>query len=65
MWAFLVIGIILVLLGLVWALQGFNVIGGSAMSGSSLWAIVGPIVLLIGVMLIVIGFVRGRRRREG
>jgi len=65
MWAFLVIGIILVLLGLVWALQGFNVIGGSAMSGSSLWAIVGPIVLLIGVVLIVIGFVRGRRRREG
>ena len=65
MWAYLVIGIILVLLGLVWALQGFNVIGGSAMSGSSLWAVVGPIVLLIGVVLIVIGFVRGRRRREG
>jgi hypothetical protein len=62
MWAFLVIGIILVLLGLVWALQGFNVIGGSAMSGSSLWAIVGPIVLLIGVALIVVGFVWGRRR---
>jgi len=61
MWVFLVIGIVLILLGLVWTLQGFNVIGGSAMSGSSLWATVGPIVLLVGVVLIVVGIVRGRR----
>lgn len=61
MWVFLVIGIILILLGLVWTLQGFNVIGGSAMSGSSLWATVGPIVLLVGVVLIVVGIVRSRR----
>ncbi|MGO4300835.1 hypothetical protein [Leifsonia sp. RAF41] len=62
MWLFLVLGIVLVLLGLVWTLQGFNVIGGSAMSGSSLWATVGPIVLVVGVVLIVVGVVRGRRR---
>jgi len=62
MWVFFVLGIILVLLGLVWTLQGFNVIGGSAMSGSSLWATVGPIVLLVGVVLIVVGIVRGRQR---
>ncbi|WP_374010987.1 hypothetical protein [Leifsonia sp. LS-T14] len=61
MWLFLVLGIVLILLGLVWTLQGFNVIGGSVMSGSSLWATVGPIVLLVGVVLIVVGIVRGRR----
>ena len=61
MWLFLVLGIVLILLGLVWTLQGFNVIGGSAMSGSSLWATVGPIVLLIGVLLIIVGLVRSRR----
>ena len=61
MWLFLVLGIVLILLGLVWTLQGFNVIGGSAMSGSSLWATVGPIVLLIGVLLIIVVLVRSRR----
>ena len=61
MWLFIVIGIVLALLGLVWMLQGFGVIGGSAMSGSALWATIGPIVLIVGVVLIVIGIVRGRR----
>ncbi|MGO4534386.1 hypothetical protein [Leifsonia sp. 2MCAF36] len=65
MWLFLVLGIILVLLGLVWTLQGFNVIGGSAMSGSTVWATVGPIVLVVGVVLIVVAVVRGRRRGAG
>ena len=37
-------GAVLVLMGLVWTLQGFGVIGGSAMSGSTTWAIIGPIV---------------------
>ncbi|MFH8252394.1 hypothetical protein ACH3VR_18655 [Microbacterium sp. B2969] len=62
-WPFVVPGVILVLVGLVWFLQGIDVLGGSAMSGSSLWATVGPIVLLVGVALIVMGIVFARRRR--
>lgn len=62
-WPFFVGGAILVAIGLVWTLQGLNVLGGSAMSGSMLWAVIGPIVLLGGVALIAVGFAR-RRRRE-
>ena len=58
-----IIGVILVAIGLVWTLQGFNVLGGSAMSGSSLWATIGPIVLCIGLVLIVIAEVVRRRGR--
>ena len=63
-WPFLVPGVILGLLGLVWTLQGFNVIGGSAMSGSSLWATVGPIVLVVGLVLIGIAIAIAARRRR-
>ena len=61
MWPFLVPGVIMVLVGLVWMLQGLNVLGGSAMSGSTLWAIIGPIVLVAGLVLIGIGVARRRR----
>ncbi|WP_308493092.1 hypothetical protein [Microbacterium terrisoli] len=65
MWPLLVVGVILIAVGLVWTLQGFNVLGGSAMSGSSLWATVGPIVVLIGIVLIVIVIAIAMRRRRG
>jgi uncharacterized membrane protein YtjA (UPF0391 family) len=32
------------------------------MSGSSLWATIGPIVLVIGIVLIVVAIAMGRRR---
>jgi hypothetical protein len=62
-WPFLVPGVILAAVGLVWTLQGLNVLGGSAMSGSTMWAIIGPIVLIAGLVLIGIGI--GRRRSGG
>lgn len=62
MWPLIVGGVILIAVGLVWTLQGFNVLGGSVMSGSSLWATIGPIVLVIGIVLIVVAIAMGRRR---
>ncbi|HEX5729517.1 hypothetical protein [Microbacterium sp.] len=62
-WPFLIPGIVLSAVGLVWTLQGFNVLGGSVMSGSSLWATIGPIVLLAGLVLIGIAIAISRRRR--
>lgn len=53
-------GIALLLVGLLWTGQGLGYIGGSFMSGSTTWAIIGPVVAVIGVLLIVVG-VRGRR----
>jgi hypothetical protein len=61
-WPYIVIGVVLIVVGLVWTLQGFNVLQGSAMSGSSLWAVVGPIVLIVGLVVLGIGI--GRRRRR-
>ena len=49
----LIVGIIFVLLGGLWVLQGSNMLAGSAMSGQSQWLIIGAIVALIGVGLIV------------
>jgi hypothetical protein len=55
------VGVVLVLVGALWTLQGLDIVGGSAMSGETLWAVVGPIVALAGVALAVAG-VRGRGR---
>ena len=49
------LGILLVLVGALWTLQGLGVVGGSVMSGVTLWAIIGPLVLLAGIALVVTG----------
>jgi len=54
-WVLLVIGVLLVLTGILWTLQGLDVVGGSAMSGVTLWAIVGPIVAVVGLVLAILG----------
>lgn len=51
--AIAVVGVIVALSGLLWALQGFGVIGGSPMSNTTTWSIIGPIVAIIGVALTV------------
>ena len=55
----LVLGVLLVAVGLLWTLQGLGVVGGSVMSGVRLWAIVGPFVALLGIVLAL-----GARRRD-
>jgi hypothetical protein len=54
-WVSVVLGVVLVLVGLVWALQGFDVMGGSGMSGKTMWAVIGPIVVVVGLVLLVVG----------
>ena len=63
-WPFLVPGVLLSGIGLVWTLQGLAVLRGAVMSGSSLWATVGPIVLAIGLVLIGIAIAIAWRRRR-
>jgi drug/metabolite transporter superfamily protein YnfA len=53
-----VIGLVFALFGLIWALQGFGVLGGSQMSNTTTWSITGPITALIGV---VVAFVSWRK----
>jgi hypothetical protein len=54
------VGVLAMIAGVIWALQGFNVVGGSFMSGDSVWAIVGPAVALAGLVTAAVGL-RGRR----
>ncbi|MGW5360711.1 hypothetical protein [Actinopolymorpha pittospori] len=54
-WVSVVLGVLLLLAGLVWALQGLGVMGGSAMSGKTMWAVIGPIVAVVGLVLLVLG----------
>jgi glucose dehydrogenase len=53
----LIVAIVLALVGLVWLGQGTGLIGGSAMSGSSFWALVG-VVLLVAAGAVVLREVR-------
>jgi hypothetical protein len=55
-------GLLAVVLGSVWTLQGLDLLGGSVMSGVTIWAVVGPVVAVAGVALIVLGL---RRRHSG
>ena len=57
-----VVGVLLLTAGTIFALQGFGVLGGSVMSGSSFWAAAGPIIAVVGVALLVGGARRGRSR---
>jgi hypothetical protein len=45
------LGLIVALFGLTWALQGFGVLGGSPMSNTTTWSIIGPITVLIGIVI--------------
>jgi len=52
---FVGIGVIALLVGVVWTLQGTNVITNSAMSGSSFWLAFGVVLLVVGIGLLVVG----------
>ncbi len=47
-----VIGVLLLLAGIVWFLQGINVLPGSFMSGQTQWAINGGILIVVAAGLL-------------
>jgi len=49
-----ILGVLLVLIGIVWILQGINVLPGSFMTGQMRWAIYGAIAVVIGVALFIV-----------
>jgi hypothetical protein len=50
-----VAGIVIALLGLLFTLQGIGVISGSSMSNTTTWSVLGPIIAIVGVLLVVRG----------
>jgi uncharacterized membrane protein HdeD (DUF308 family) len=55
-----VVGVLLVLLGTIWFLQGINVLPGSFMTGQTQWAVYGGIAFVAGVFALLRA--RGMRR---
>jgi hypothetical protein len=51
-----ILGSLLALGGVVWILQGVNVLPGSFMTGDLRWAYRGAAALLVGIVLIIISF---------
>ena len=54
-WVWVIVGVLALGTGVLWTLQGLNIVAGSAMSGQGIFVIVGPIVALVGVALLFIG----------
>jgi hypothetical protein len=54
-WVMLIVGVLLVLAGAVWALQGAGILPGSVMSGQGFWLGAGIVAVLIGIGLILAG----------
>lgn len=47
-----VVGGLLTLIGVVWILQGFNILPGSFMTGDKFWAAMGAIAVVAGLVLL-------------
>lgn len=56
-----VAGVLAVAVGVIWTLQGLGHLGGSTMTGERLWAVVGPVVAVAGLISTAVGL-RTRRR---
>ncbi len=62
--ALLLAGVVLDLTGVVWILQGFDVLPGSFMTGQMIWAYIGIAVSMIGSVMISIAVRGGSSERE-
>ena len=47
------LGVLVALFGLLFALQGFGMVGGSPMSNTTTWSVLGPIIALIGITIAI------------
>jgi hypothetical protein len=59
------LGLVMVLVGGVWFSQGVGWLKGSSMTDETLWAIVGPVVAVSGLLLAWIGLNARKRSRDG
>ena len=54
-----IVGVLCLLVGCIWFLQGINVLPGSFMTGQTKWAVYGGLLFIAGVVLLAVA----RRRR--
>jgi hypothetical protein len=51
--AFNVLGVLCLLVGCIWILQGINILPGSFMTGQTKWAVYGGIMVVVGIGLLI------------
>jgi uncharacterized membrane protein YidH (DUF202 family) len=61
--ALVIVGLIVLVIGAVFAGQGANLIPGSSMTGDRTWLYVGVVMAVVGIILVVLGLRRGRTDR--
>ena len=49
-----IVAVLLILGGVVWFLQGINVLPGSFMTGQPQWALYGGISILVGIIMLIL-----------
>ena len=54
-----IVGVLCLLVGCIWFLQGINVLPGSFMTGQTKWAVYGGVLFVVGIGVLVIA---NRRR---
>jgi hypothetical protein len=52
------VGVLITLAGVIFTLQGVGVVGGSAMSGDTFWAVAGPVIAVVGLAIAVVSLRR-------
>ena len=48
------VGVLFVLVGCVWFLQGINILPGSFMTGQTKWAVYGGLLCVVGIGLLIV-----------
>ncbi|WP_433532488.1 hypothetical protein ACQPYA_10890 [Micromonospora sp. CA-263727] len=61
-WFRLTLGLLAVVVGAVWTVQGLGYVEGSVMTDQRLWALLGLVLVLVGLALLWLG-VRARNQR--
>lgn len=57
------VGLVLLVLGALFTFQGLGYVKGSPMTGESFWAIAGPVIAAIGLVLVLVSARSGSGRR--
>jgi hypothetical protein len=51
-------GLLITVAGVIFTLQGVGTLGGSSMSGDTFWALAGPVIALVGLVVVAVGLRR-------
>ncbi|XVV10504.1 hypothetical protein ACQP2X_37535 [Actinoplanes sp. CA-131856] len=54
-WLLMSLGVLALVVGALWTLQGLDIITDSQMSGVAIWSFVGPVIAVAGLISIILG----------